>query len=126
MGEPLMSRRALCAAVLGCLFLLTAARAEPPALVTASGLVEKADKDSLTIRPRGPEGRFGKSMTLKATGTSRVTILTEQKRGGKMTLVQRETEAKELEKNQAVAVIFATAADGPVLLTAVAHPAGGK
>ena len=121
-----MSRSALWAAVLGCLFLVTAVRAEPPALVTASGLVEKADKDSLTIRPRGPEGRFGKSMTLKATGTSRVTILTEQKRGGKLTVVQREVETKELQKNQAVAVIFATAADGPVILTAVAHPAGGK
>ncbi len=121
-----MSRNAWCAAVLGCLFLVTAVRAEPPALLTASGLVEKVDKDSLTIRPRGADGRFGKSMTLKATGTSRVTILTEQKRGGKLTLVQRETEAKELQKNQAVAVIFATAADGPVLLAVVAHPAGGK
>ena len=86
-----MSRRALCAAVLGCLFLVTAARAEPPALMTASGLVEKADKDSLTIRSRGPDGRFGKSMTLKVSGTSRVTILTEQKRGGKLTVVRGQT-----------------------------------
>ena len=121
-----MSRSALCAAVLGCLFLAAAVRAEPPGLGTASGLVEKADKDSLTIRSRGPDGRFGKSITLKTTGTSHVTILTEQKRGGKLTLVQRETETKELQKNQSVSVIFATAADGPVLLTAVAHPAGGK
>ena len=121
-----MSRRALGAAVLGCLFLITAVRAQPPGLGTASGLVEKADKDSLTIRPRGPDGRFGKSMTLKTTGTSHVTILTEQKRGGKLTLVQRETEAKDLQKNQSVAVIFATAADGPVLLAAVVQPAGGK
>ena len=121
-----MSRKALCAAVLGCLFLAAAVCAEPPPLGTASGLVEKADRDSLTIRPRGPDGRFGKSISLKATGTSRITILTEQKRGGKLTLVQREIETKELQKNQSIAVIFATAADGPVLLTAVAQPAGEK
>src|SRR6266853_893088 len=102
-----MSCRALCAVLWGCLFLTAAVRAEPPALLTASGLVEKADKDSLTIRPRGPDGRFGKSMTLKVTGTSRVTILTEQKRGGKLTVVQREVETKELQKNQTVAIIFA-------------------
>src|SRR5262249_60081966 len=98
----------------------------PPALGTASGLVETVEGDSLTIRPRGPDGRFGKSITLKTTGTSRVTILTEQKRAGKLTLVQREVEAKELQKNQSIAVIFATGTSGTVLLTAIAHPAGGK
>ena len=121
-----MRRCVVCVAVLACFFLATVGRAEPPALGTASGLVEKVDKDSVTIRPRGPDGRFGKSLTLKTTGTSKVTILTEQKRAGKLTLVQREVEAKELQKNQAVAVIFATGTEGPVLLAVVAQPAAEK
>jgi hypothetical protein len=122
-----VKRRFLCLAALACLFLAGSLAAQTaPALVTASGLVEKADKDSLTVRPRGPDGRFGKSIVLKLTGTSKVTIVTEQKRGGKATLVQRDAEAKDLQKNQAVAVIYATGPAGTVLLSAVALPEPGK
>ncbi len=117
-------RRSYCwLAVTACLLLAGSAAAQGTAagLVTATGLVEKADKDSVTIRPRGPEGRFGKSVTLKVTGTSKITTLGQRKAGGKVTLVQRDTDAKDLQKNQAIAVIYTTASGGPVLLAAVAQ-----
>lgn len=98
-----------------------------PALHAASGVVDKADKDSLTVTPRGPGGKFQKALTLKVTGTSKVAVLSPQKRGDKVVLTQREVEAKDLVAGQAVAVVFAEAGkEGAVLLTAVAHPAPGK
>lgn len=114
-----------CLSVVACLVLAGSAAAqsrESPALIVASGQVEKADKNSVTIRPRGSDGKFGKSVVLKLTGTSKITTLGEQKRGGKVTLVQRDTEAKDLRKNQSIAVIYGTGPAGPVLLTAVVHP----
>jgi hypothetical protein len=100
---------------------------DPPALTTASGVVDKADKESVVIKPRGPDGRFQKTLSLKVTGTSKVDILTPQKRGDKVILTQRDSEAKDLTAGQAIAVIYAEAGkDGPVLLTAVAQPATAK
>jgi hypothetical protein len=100
---------------------------DQPALTTASGVVDKADKDSVVIKPRGPDGKFQKTLTLKVTGTSKVTILTPQKRGDKIVLTQRDVDAKDLTTGQAIAVIYAEAGkDGPVLLTGVAQPATGK
>lgn len=92
-------------------------------LSTASGMVAKAGTDSVTIRPRGPDGRFGKSLVLTVTGTSKVSIVTEEKRGSKLVFVQREISPRDLEEKQSVTVIYATAAKGPVLLSAVAVPA---
>jgi hypothetical protein len=89
-------------------------------------VVEKFEKDVLTIQPRGADGKFSKAVALKVTGTSKVTVLTVQSRGGKDVLTQKESEAKELKPKQAVAVIFAEVAGGPVLLSAVAHPAAEK
>jgi hypothetical protein len=100
---------------------------EAPALLTTSGTVDKADKDALVLKPRGTDGKFQKAMTLKVTGTSKVAVLTPQKRGDKVVLTQREIEAKDLVAGQAVAVIYAEVEkDGPVLLTAVAQPAPKK
>jgi hypothetical protein len=100
--------------------------AEVP-LLTASGAVEKADKDVLTVKPRGADGKFQKTLALKVTGTSKVGVLTPQKRADKVVLTQREAGAKDLVPGQAVAVIYAEAGkDGAVLLSAVAHPAPGK
>ncbi|MDB5306598.1 MAG: hypothetical protein JWO38_800 [Gemmataceae bacterium] len=96
-------------------------------LAVANGVVEKADKDTLVVKPRGPDGRFQKALTLKVAGTSKVTVLSPQKRGEKVVLTQRETEAKDLVPGQPVAVIYAEAGkDGPVLLSAVAQPGPGK
>jgi hypothetical protein len=98
-----------------------------PALLTASGVVDKADKESLTVKPRGADGKFQKTLVLKVTGTSKVAVLTPQKRGDKVVLTQREIEAKDLVAGQVVAVVYAEVGkDGTVLLTAVAHPAPAK
>lgn len=100
---------------------------EVPALLTASGVVEKADKERLTVKPRGADGKFQTALVLKVTGTSKVAVLAPQKRGDKVVLTQREVEAKDLVAGQQVAVVYAEAGkDGAVLLAAVAHPAPAK
>lgn len=106
------------------LFLATFALAGEPTLdlVVASGIVDKADKDSVTIQPRGKGGKFGKEVTLKITGTSKITIVTQEKRGKNLVPVQRDAQAKDLEARQAIAVIFAGGSE-PVLLSAVAQKA---
>ncbi len=99
---------------------------EPP-LLSASGTVDKADKDVLTIKPRSADGKFQKSIALKITGTSKLAILTPQKRADKIVLTQREVEAKDLVPGQTIAVIYSEPGkEGPILLTAVAHPAPSK
>ena len=100
---------------------------EVPTLLTASGVVEKADKEGLTLKPRGTDGKFQKALVLKVTGTSKLAVLAPQKRGDKVVLTQREIEAKDLVAGQPVAVVYAEAGkDGAVLLSAVAHPAPAK
>jgi hypothetical protein len=97
-----------------------------PPLLTATGTVDKVSKDSVTIRPRGADGRFEKSVTLKLTGTTKVSTVTVQKRGGKPVIVQKDTDAKDLQPSQAIAVIYTTGATGSVLLSAVAQPPADK
>jgi hypothetical protein len=100
---------------------------ESPTLAAASGVIDKVDKDTLTLKPRGADGKFQKSITLRLTGTSKLTVLSPQKRGEKLVLTQREMEAKELVGGQSITVIYAEAGkEGAVLLTAVAQPAVGK
>jgi hypothetical protein len=60
---------------------------------------------------------------LKVTGTSKITALSQQKRAGKMVFVQREMDAKDLEVNQQIAVIYTSGGKTSVLLSAVALPA---
>jgi hypothetical protein len=97
-----------------------------PPLLTATGTVDKVEKDMVTIRPRGPGGKFEKNIVLKVTGTSEVTTLATQKRGGKVVVVQKKTEVKDLQANQTIAVIYTTGASGSILLTAVVLPATDK
>ncbi len=108
------------AIVLTSLFLVAVALGGDPALelATAHGSVTKADKEAVTIQPRTATGKFGKSLVLKITGSSKLTQATREKRGGKLVPVQRDLEAKELEAGQAIAVIYTAGAD-PVLLSAV-------
>jgi hypothetical protein len=94
----------------------------PVSLATAQGLVEKVDKTSLTIRPRGPDGKFQKNLVLRLTGTSRVTTVTLEKRAGKLVPVQKDLAAKELLPNQQIAVIYTPEKAGGVMLSAVAQP----
>jgi hypothetical protein len=93
-----------------------------PTLMTAQGKVEKVGKDTLTIQPRGPDGRFGKSITLKLVGTSRITLLTAREQAGKTVLMQRDTSARDLQPNQPIAVTYTMLKDGPVLLAAIVQP----
>jgi len=100
---------------------------DPPPLSVAKGVVEQADKDTLTVKPRGPDGKFQKALALKVTGTSKVAVLVPQARGEKVVLTQREVAAKDLVAGQQIAAVYAEAGpDGAVLLTAVAHPAPAK
>lgn len=120
-----MRRVALLVALAALLFLARATLAAdtPPPLAAAHGKVEKVEKDSLTVQPRGADGKFGKGVVLKLTGTSKISLLTTRMQGGKLVIVQRDAEARDLKPGQAVAVIYTTLADGNVLLAAVAQPA---
>jgi hypothetical protein len=117
-----MVRAQFFVAMLAVVWVVPAIRAEAPPLLTAQCKVEKADKDSLTIQPRGADGKFGKSLVLKLTGTSKISTLTTQVRNRKTVLVQKDTEAKDLEANQIIAVIYTQLKEGTVLLTAVVQP----
>jgi hypothetical protein len=98
--------------------------AAEPGLVAAHGVIDKADKDSVVVKPRDASGRFQKTITLKIAGTSKVAVLTPQKRGDKTVLTQREASPADLVAGQVVAVIYAEGgADGPVLLSAVVQSA---
>lgn len=102
------------------------AQGQGPALETARGTVDKFEKDTLTVRPRQADGKFGKNLALRVTGTTKVWTLTMQKRAGKLVATQTDTEPKNLQPGQAIAVIYTTAAGGPVLLSAVVQPAAEK
>src|SRR6516225_3742250 len=93
--EHLMTRKPILVALA---VLLWAAGPVPAAdlpLATATGAIEKADKDSLTILTRGPDGKFNKSMTLRVTGTSKISFVTTRTQARKEVVVQREAEAKD-------------------------------
>jgi hypothetical protein len=123
-----MARIRLLAALAACLILarLAAAGGEAPNVSTAHGTVDKVEKDTLRVKTRLPDGKFGKTLTLKVTGTSKFTTLSQRQQAGKAVLVQRDADAKDLQPNQPITVIYATGASGPVLLSAVVQPAAGK
>jgi hypothetical protein len=100
--------------------------ADPPPLLSAHGAIEKASATSLTILPRDANGKFGKSITLKITGTSVVKTLMPRvdKKGTVMT--QKETDVKDLKPKQAIALLYTMVKDDAVLLTAVVQPPAGK
>jgi hypothetical protein len=120
-----MTRARLFLAVLACLILVGVGVSAdaPPDLTTAKGVVDKVEKDTITIRPRTADGRFGKEVTLRVTGTTQVSTLTTRTQKGKVTLVQKGTSPRDLQPKQAIAFIYAAGADGPVLLSAVVQPA---
>ncbi len=118
-------------AVLAALVLAVAGvawAADPPALKveTADGTVSKVGKDTLAIRTRGPDGRFGKAVVFKVTGTTKLTTVTAQKRAGKDVATQRDTDLKDLQPNQPIAIIYTKVGAGSVLLAGVAQPAPAK
>src|SRR5581483_3630274 len=56
---------------------------EAPTIDTAQGVVDKADKEALTVKPRDKAGKFEKTLVLKLTGTSKASTLSTQTRDGK-------------------------------------------
>lgn len=100
--------------------------ADPPPLLTAQGTVETVDGTTLTIKPREPDGKFGKNIALKVTGTSKVTTLLPRMQKGAVVMTQKDTDVKDLQAKQAIAVVYTTVKGSPVLLTAVVHPPAGK
>jgi hypothetical protein len=123
-----MTRTRIVLAVLSWLVLLGVGFGAdtPPDLATARGVIDKVEKDSITIRPRGADGKFEKSVTLRLTGSSKISTLTTRAQKDKMALVQKDTSPQDLQPKQAVAVIYAEGSDGPVLLSAVVQPAADK
>ena len=122
-----MLRLRLVAALLTAALLTgTLAAADPPALVTATGVIDKVEKDALTLRPRSASGKFEKEVKLKLTGTTKITTLRPQNRGGTVVLTQQDTDAGDLKPKQTVAVIYTMGPSGPVLLSAVVQPAASK
>jgi hypothetical protein len=117
-----MLRRIILIALMPLFFLAGRGYAADIPLTTAHGVVERATKDSLTFLPRRADGKFDKSIALKITGTSKITIVGTRMQGKNVVVTQREAEPKDLAKNQQVAVIFAKGKDGNILLAAVVQP----
>jgi hypothetical protein len=121
----MMVRKSLLAVPVLLLLGAVAAAAELP-LSAAHGVVDKVGKDTLTIRPRGADGKFEKNVTLRVTGTSKVSTVSARTQAGKVVVTQRDTELKDLKPKQPVAVLYTTVKGGPVLLSAVVESGGGK
>lgn len=123
-----MSRVSLGVALCGWLLLAGVGLAQEAAtpLLAASGRVEKVERDTLTVQPRGETGRFEKGLALHVTGTSRVSLAAPQRRDGRTVMVQREIKLRDLQPRQAIAVVYSEGPSGPVLLTAVALPAAER
>lgn len=115
------SRFAL-ALVIGVSISACAWAGDPPPLLLAQGTVEKVDASTLTVKPRGPDGKFGKNLVLKLTGTSMVKTVSSRLQKGKMVIVQSDASIKDLQTKQVIALVYTMAQDSPVLLTAVVQP----
>ena len=100
--------------------------ADPPPLLTVQGTIEKVDAATLTVRPRGPDGKFGKSLVIKLTGTSTVKTLTPRMQKGNVVIAQTDTKFKDLQSKQGIALIYTMVKGSPVLLSAVVHSPGAK
>ena len=100
--------------------------ADPPPLLTATGAVEKVDGTTLVVKPRGPDGKFGKNLALKIVGTSKVTTLMPRMQKGNVILTRKDTPVKELQAKQSIAVVYTMVKENAVLLTAVVQPPSEK
>ena len=95
------------------------AHADLPDVDTATGSVEKFDKETVTITLAN---KAKKSIELKITGTSNFSLFAPQVRSGKTVITQRKAEATDLTKGQSIAVIYAESDKEYVLLNAVMKP----
>jgi guanyl-specific ribonuclease Sa len=93
-----------------------------PVLLTVQGTIDKVEKEALTLKPRGVDGKTGKNLVLKLTGASKISMLTMQTRAGKVVIGQKELESEELKPRQVIAAIYRAGSPDQVLLTAVVLP----
>lgn len=116
-----MPRQSIMFALIAVFAVAANAPAADIPVIAATGVVEKITKDSLTFLPRKADGKFDKSVVLKVTGTSKITVVGTRMSGKKLVLTQRGAEAKELQKNQKLSVIYVRGKEGNILLSAVAQ-----
>ena len=76
--------RLCCTLMIAAFFLAKGIAADPVPLATAHGKVAKVDKDHLAFQPRDSAGKFGKTLMLRLTGTSKITTLAPQTRNKKL------------------------------------------
>lgn len=116
-----MLTRPFALALCCCLLLVQSAQAadEGPKLSMAHGVIESVDKAAVVILPRGLDGKFDKSVSLKLTGTSTFSLVSTRTTAGKTVLVQKEVLAKDLSAKQRITVIYAANDKDLVLLVAV-------
>ena len=105
---------------------LSPAPAAEPILATATGIVGKGTAEVLIVRPRDAEGRFGKTLSLKIRGTSKITTMVMQTRDKRAIVSQREIEANQAKPNDAVAVIYTSVGDELILLSAIVQTGARK
>jgi hypothetical protein len=121
--ELVMFRKTMVIALAGFFLVAGPVAAADVPISTATGMVEKGGKDSLTIRPRRPDGKFDKSLVIKVAGTSKVFLLTTRMQGKKTIAVQNLSSSEDLKRNMPVTVVYIKLKDGAILLYAVAQPA---
>ena len=123
-------KSARCSLALAVMVLLAARgiAADPPPLLTAQGAIEKVDAtaNTLTVKPRTPDGKFGKNIVLKITGTTKVTTLTPRMQKGGVVVAQKDTDVKDLQPKQSIAIVYTMVKDSSVLLAAVVQPPAEK
>jgi hypothetical protein len=119
-------RRLILALMVAVGFAACVRAADPPPLLLAQGTVEKVDAATLTVKPRGPDGKFGKNLVLKITGTSTVKTLAPRMQKGTVVIAQTESNFRDLQAKQTIALVYTMVKDSPVVLTAVVQPPGGK
>jgi hypothetical protein len=91
-------------------------------VITANAVVEKASRDSVTVLPRRADGRFDKSLVMRVSGTTTITIVGTRMQGRKLIFTQRGAKVQDLEKNQKVSIIYVRGKESNLLLAAVAQP----
>src|SRR5262245_40574643 len=95
---------------------LSFAADEVPQVLTTQGLIQKVEKETITIKHRAADGKFDKDLTLTLTGTSRLSVLSTQKRNEKVVLVQKDVDGKHPAEKQTISVVYAKNGDENVLL----------
>jgi guanyl-specific ribonuclease Sa len=95
------------------------------ALGAAQGTIERVEPGQLILIPSSPASL---RLSLKITGTSRLSAIRSGERAGKVVLTQHSIEQNELRPRLPIAVIYADNSPEAVLLTAVVRlgsPEGG-